>query len=259
MDRPKTLGGSDATRIMKGDWLSLYNEKKGIAEPENLDDVFRVQLGICTEKLHVRWFSTHEAPLSTLRSYCFWQDGNRHVNLDAWCPDQERAFECKHTNEHNDLRSAAKFYMGQLTHTMFLTDTEDMWFSIIRGNNTPEWGLVEWNETYAAEYQTAMTAFQWHLDNDVPPEADGSLDVVHAAETAKADTVIGGLVDVDMTGNNQWADFANQYIATKQIAKQHEEYKKGLKTLVTKDMASAVGHGIQIKRSKSGSLLFKEV
>ena len=49
MDRTRGIGGSDATRIMRGDWLSLYNEKVGLTKPEDLSNVFRVQLGILTE------------------------------------------------------------------------------------------------------------------------------------------------------------------------------------------------------------------
>ena len=46
VERPKTLGGSDAVRIMEGDWHTLWKEKTGRQEPANLDRVLPVQLGI---------------------------------------------------------------------------------------------------------------------------------------------------------------------------------------------------------------------
>ena len=44
MDRTRGIGGSDATRIMRGDWLSLYNEKVGLTQPEDLSNVFNLEL-----------------------------------------------------------------------------------------------------------------------------------------------------------------------------------------------------------------------
>ena len=36
VERLKTLGGSDAIRIMEGDWHTLWLEKTGRQEPANL-------------------------------------------------------------------------------------------------------------------------------------------------------------------------------------------------------------------------------
>ena len=51
-DRRKSLGGSDANRIMRGDWHSLWLEKTGRKEPEDLSWVLPVLIGIATEDLH---------------------------------------------------------------------------------------------------------------------------------------------------------------------------------------------------------------
>ena len=57
VDRHLGIGSSDATRIIKGEWLDLYNEKKGLAEREDLSGVFRVQLGTYTEPFHLDWLN----------------------------------------------------------------------------------------------------------------------------------------------------------------------------------------------------------
>ena len=57
VERPKTLGGSDAIRIMEGDWHTLWLEKTGRQEPANLDRVLPVQIGIVTEELNKQWFA----------------------------------------------------------------------------------------------------------------------------------------------------------------------------------------------------------
>ena len=49
MDRQGFIGGTDAIRIMNGEWAELYQEKVGLVEPKDLTDVFAVQLGAFTE------------------------------------------------------------------------------------------------------------------------------------------------------------------------------------------------------------------
>ena len=53
MDRTKFIGGSDTIRLVKGDWESLYLEKIGEKQPEDLSDNLQVQIGITTEQLNV--------------------------------------------------------------------------------------------------------------------------------------------------------------------------------------------------------------
>jgi predicted phage-related endonuclease len=55
-ERKKGIGGSDAGRVMSGDWASLWREKTGRAEPEDLSGILAVQMGTCTEDLNHRWF-----------------------------------------------------------------------------------------------------------------------------------------------------------------------------------------------------------
>ena len=50
------IGGSDANRIMRGDWYSLWLEKTGQAQPEDLSDKFNVQLGVASEDFNLQWF-----------------------------------------------------------------------------------------------------------------------------------------------------------------------------------------------------------
>ena len=44
MERKGFIGGSDCNRIMSGDWLKLWSEKKGYTEPSDLSDILAVQL-----------------------------------------------------------------------------------------------------------------------------------------------------------------------------------------------------------------------
>lgn len=53
------LGGSDIACLMTGDApkiMRLWQEKLGEVEPENLDHIWPVRLGSCTEQLNLDWF-----------------------------------------------------------------------------------------------------------------------------------------------------------------------------------------------------------
>ena len=45
MDRTTFIGGSDAVRLVNGDWENLYLEKIGEKEPDDLSDNLQVQIG----------------------------------------------------------------------------------------------------------------------------------------------------------------------------------------------------------------------
>ena len=47
------IGGSDASKIMNGEWHELWEIKTGRKEDADLSDVFHVQLGHATEKFNL--------------------------------------------------------------------------------------------------------------------------------------------------------------------------------------------------------------
>lgn len=54
--RGSYLTASDAKRIMEGEWVALYREKKGLSEAEDLGDLLRVQMGSFTEPFNLWWY-----------------------------------------------------------------------------------------------------------------------------------------------------------------------------------------------------------
>ena len=56
LDRSKGIGGSDANRIMRGDWHKLWLEKTGKQVPEDLSKNLAVQIGVITEPVNIRFF-----------------------------------------------------------------------------------------------------------------------------------------------------------------------------------------------------------
>lgn len=51
-----TISATDARRIMRGDGIQLWKEKKGLVQPEDLSGVLRVQMGVVTEAFNLCWW-----------------------------------------------------------------------------------------------------------------------------------------------------------------------------------------------------------
>jgi len=64
--------------------------------------------------------------------------------------------------------------------------------------------------------------------------------------------------EVDMTGNNEWADVAAEWLATKDPAKRFDAAASKIKELVAADVRLATGHGIKVARDKRRYLKISE-
>lgn len=256
-NRQEGIGSSDAKRLIDGDWHQLYLEKTGQAEPEDLSGNFRVQLGIYTETFHLDWLERKydvgiERPMQR-----FYNSANpiMFAHLDGWWEGPGYPVETKHTSSDARLRDKAVYYMPQLQHTMAVTEAKAIMFSIIAGNSEPEWCEVARNQEYIDELTKLITSFWWHVENQVPPEIIPTAKLAEVEKIA-ATVPIDGLRPYDMTGHNQWANHAADYIANMAAAKLFEDAKACLKGLVPADASECSGHGITIKRDKRGSLRF---
>jgi predicted phage-related endonuclease len=256
-NRSEGIGGSDAKRIADGDWLPLYREKVGEAEPVDLSRVFPVQLGSYTEQFHLEWVARREG--WTIRKI----DGRLYhsahpfmfANLDGWVENFGLPIETKHCNGASYLREKAQYYMPQIQHYLAVTQAEAMIFSMIAGNTEPDHCRVDRDQEYIDHLVELERAFWWHVTERDPPEALQNGDVAQLKAMAKA-VPIDGLKDYDMQGSNEWGAHASAYIKHENAAKSFDLAKAALKGLVPEDAASCTGYGLTIKRSKNGSLRF---
>ena len=125
---------------------------------------------------------------------------------------------------------------------MVVTGARRAYLSVIFGN---EWNYeeVEFDPDYAAALVKAEAEFWECVRLDMPPSEEPV--VVAAPEATKA---------VDMTGNNEWADAAAEWLACKSAAGQFDKAADRLKKMVASDVRSASGHGIKIARDKRRAL-----
>ena len=100
-ERTGYLGGTDAKRILDGDWFVLYEEKVGIRQPEDLTHKFQVQLGIYTEPFHADWLATYHQldvvePMQEQVSHTLYP--YLRARIDRWLDCKDTFLELKHSN-----------------------------------------------------------------------------------------------------------------------------------------------------------------
>ncbi len=256
-NRAEGIGSSDAKRLIDGDWHRLYMEKVGETEPEDLSGVFRVQLGIYTETFHLDWLERKYACQIERPMQRFYAPDYpvMFAHLDGVHVGKGVPVETKHTSSDARLRDKAVYYMPQLQHVLSITGHDYMLFSIIAGNSEPEWCEVAANLEYQAELRELIKSFWWHVEQRVPPEIIPTA-TLKAVERVGATTPIDGLKPYDMTGNNEWANYAQDYIDCMAAAALFADAKDGLKKMMPADASECTGHGITIKRDKRGALRF---
>ena len=266
MDKPLThnkarqgfIGSSDAKRIIDGDWLALWEEKTGRRKAENLDHVFRVQLGIATEGFHALWLGYHYEGMENTSPPKV--SGNKkfpwlRATCDRWLIKHDTFLELKHSNERQTMWSATEYYMPQIGHQCIATHRRHGYLSFIPGNLDPVVCKVAPTEEFLLQLLELEKAFWWHVEADSPPDKLPG-ETLSKAEAGTKQGVINDMRRLDMSQSNSWVDAAKRYLENKPAATAHEKAKKDLKELIEKDVVEAAGAGITIRRDKKGSLRF---
>lgn len=260
VERPKTIGGSDAVRIMEGDWHTLWKEKTGRQEPEDLSWVLPVQIGILTEKKNKEWFEheTGHKLLSASNQHDF-TDDFRHASLDGMVnvSDKICVLECKHTNANNTLENVIRKYMPQVQHYMQVAMMDEAYLSVIFGNgNRYEWCKIEYNNDYITMlYDMEKTFWDKHIQEDQEPE---NLKAEKLIQEYSNDIKVNDMIRIDMEKNNEFVANAHTWRSTKIQYDQHRAVGKVLKELIPANCRLAEGGGIKISRTKAGHLTIKE-
>jgi predicted phage-related endonuclease len=262
-DRRSGLGGTDAKKIVEGDWLSVYNEKLGITEPPDLSDIFPVQLGSWTEPFHREWFAKRSGKklihdsLEVAMARVHPEHSFMFGHIDAWIPEDKTFLEMKHTNAHSSFREKADYYMPQMAHYAAICGVNKCWFSMIPGNGEPIWGEIEITTDYMNALIEAERAFWWHVVEEIPPMAAPTGVVASIDQLGKANK-IDGMRAYDFTNKNEFNSLATDWLANKSAASTFDKAVKELKTHVPADAAEVLGVNIIIKRDKAGRLSIKE-
>jgi predicted phage-related endonuclease len=245
--RVACLMTGDADKIMNL-WRELVGDPAFV--PEDLSDVWAVQLGSWTEPFNLDWYEKRTGkPLSRRGEVVNhprldWAA----ATLDAWDTDLQAPVECKHVGGFEKTAAILERYAPQAHWQMMVTGARQCVFSIIEGAREPVIEIVDKDDDYARELLARAEAFMRCVFDMTPPVA-----LPAVAPPTKAEKIY------HMQGDNFWASNAVTWLTTRQAAKDFAACERDIKASVPADAAKCHGHGIQVTRNKIGSLSIREL
>ena len=170
------------------------------------------------------------------------------ATLDGRIQASEAVFEAKFMLPWSfSEEGAAEKYMPQLQHNMWVVAARTAVLSIITGGG--KWVEIKTHADplYQHLIVTAERKFWRCVESGEPPTLFGVEPPKPRIEAVRI---------VDMSASNAWAEFAGVYLRTRTAHLEHEKAKAELKSLVPEDARQAIGHGIRVRRSKTGAINF---
>ena len=247
------IGGSDANTILSGcpDRItSLWREKRGEQEPEDLSGRMAVVLGLWTETFNRQWYekctgqSVEQVGVCASSALHPW----RSCTLDGYVAELGAVFEAKHCSGFSKADDIVARYMPQLQHNMAVVGSKRAVLSVIFGNAKWEIFEVAADWLYQEELLSAELRFWECVQDGTPP----------VAVTPPPPPKPVGVREICLEGNNAWAAAAADWLQHKDAARRHSAAVTALKSMVEEDAARVFGHGVEVKRSKAGSLSIRE-
>lgn len=250
-NRAKGIGGSDAAKVMAGDWLPLWSEKTGRAHPDDLSRNLAVIMGTWTEALNRFWYTqeTGWGVAEQLRAIASATHPFMLANLDGINYHARAVFEAKHVNAFTKDDEVVTRYFWQLQHYLAVTGFPTAHLSVFFGNAKWAYFEVARDDAAIADLIAREAEFWGYVERDEPPPAvDAAPPVIIAFDAMR---------EVDMTGRNEWAAHAADWLANRDAAKAFEGATKAIKDLIEADVKKASGHGIVASKTKAGSITIK--
>ncbi len=252
--REGKLTGSRVGVLMNGDErqiLNLWREMVGDPDyvAEDLDDYWPAVLGSFTEQLQLDWYERCTGHRVTRRGEVVISPRAEWaaVTLDGWDDVIGRPIECKHVGGYERREVVIGRYQPQYHWEMVATDTPDLRSSIIEGAKEPVVEIVPFDRDYGEELWRRAETFMKFVETLSPPVVLPSIPPpVIPVQTYQ------------MTGSNEWAALASDWLTHNDAAKKFDAAEKELKALVPADARIAWGHGITAVRNKAGSVRIKE-
>jgi len=258
------IGGSDAVKIIRGDWHDLYNEKIGIAQPSDLSHLFNVQLGTYTEQFNLAWFEqeyntvvidTQPEYKKTIEGIPFKAtlDGViKGVEFVGGKDNRYYGVECKHTSSFKKFDDILTYYYPQIQLYMKVADLPGMYLSVIFGNQW-ECKLVSQDEAEWLRMLPIFRDFWSHVIKKQPPKAEMPNELPSNVHHMTLDNMVAR----DATKDNEFKDIEHYYMCHYDDTQIFEDAKKRLKALVKPNEREVFTDKLSIKRNKRGALTIK--
>lgn len=262
------LGGSDAGRVMSGDWRQLFLEKTGRARPEDLSWTIPVQIGHCTEQFNAEYFEhvtgrpverRGEAVVS--KQYAWMR-----ANLDGTTMTAAGKFaywDAKHVGR-SDEKMVLR-YTPQMTHCCIILGYDHWVLSVLVGNSKHEIIEQQVDPFYAEELITLEREFWGYVERDEEPR--------DRAEPVAAPKPEARLRNIDLSaewGSDEWkalvakynwaaeaAGAIQRFRETERAFKIHSIARDDIKKLVPDDVGELRRDDFLFARAKNGAVTMK--
>lgn len=249
--REGKLTASRVAPLMTGDKakiMAVWRELCGdpTYEEEDLDEVWAVQLGSTTEQLNLDWYERKSGrTLSRRGEVVVHPDYDwAAATLDGFDDVIPGPIECKHVSGFEKRDAVIQRYQPQCHWQMECTGTRQCALSMIEGGRQPYIEMVPYNKEYADELLARALRLMEHVWNMTPPVEMEPIELKRISRQK----------DYNMTGNNQWATAAADWLNHKEAAKLWDISVETIKGLVANDAASATGYGIVVKRDRANRI-----
>jgi hypothetical protein len=245
--------GSPASPLMRGELTEVYDGMTGGGK--DLSGVILPTMGTTLQPL-----IAHHYELQTGTPITEYEAWKVHPEIEWMACNQDgragdRMAEIKFTTGRKSLPELVESYMGQLVHNTIIAQATDPaitgWVLIVLTG----WGALQIQEGavdpfYADILMEREEAMMECIKAGARP-GDG---IVVAAPVPQSEWRT-----VDMTGSNEWASLATDWLGNKSAAAKFDKAGKGIKELIEPDVGEAGGYGLKVKRAKNNSLRISEV
>lgn len=257
-ERRKGIGGSDAGRVMSGDWRSLWREKTGRAEPEDLSGNLAVQMGSATEAFNAFWFEKVTGRKVTRR--------NEHIvsarypwmraNLDGVTTSTRghRAYwDAKHVGRSDEPMILR--YIPQMTHCAAILGVDWWVLSVFVGNSKHEIIEQEVDPFYVEELIAKEGEFWGYVERDEEPPEQA------VPVLAPKPVPVLRKIQLEDAFKDTWPNWAGDMLPlirtfseTYAAAAKHAIVRDEIKNLMPDDVGEVTRGLFRASRSKAGAV-----
>ena len=247
------IGGTAACILAKGSHFgntayTLWLELTGKKLPEDLTWKLPVQVGIATESLNLKWFE-HTTGLKVHSESKLLQHPDYEfavAQVDGFVIENDKhsgIIEAKHTNDRSTMDEQIERYYPQMQHYMAVTNHDRCALSVIFGNGNYQFDWVARDDRFIADLLERESEFWKCVTLDIPPSREVSDEIKPTVDPTKV---------IDMSGNNEWGAFADDWLKHKDSADSFKKAEKQLRSLVPDEAREAFGHNVRVVRDRAG-------
>jgi predicted phage-related endonuclease len=247
------VGASFVPYLMAGDEAKILTEWMRLVDhpdykEEDLSDNWPVQFGSYIEDFALNWHARKTGQPLVHRGKWMPHPDLGHVGctLDAYRVADRTVVDCKAPGRWRKLEDVIAFYPGQMVVQKACLKAARAALLVVHGGDEPVECEMTWDEAFEAEVWDRLRWFWQRVETLQAPAA------IPAAKAA-----VPAVRVVDMTGSNEWASYAHNWLTSKEAADCFNRAAKGLKALIEDDVMKAYGHGIYATRSRAGALSIK--